>query len=115
MEAFVNACTPEDDCDAERAWGKQIVNRSNGPAAIQLLECLEEIEIESRLASIAIPTLVLHGSRDVITPLSSSETLAALIPNARLVIAEGAGHVPTVTRPEWIADQVESFFGKPAA
>ena len=38
MDTFVNACTPEDDCDAERAWGKLIANRSNGPDAVQLME-----------------------------------------------------------------------------
>jgi 3-oxoadipate enol-lactonase len=111
MDAFVDACVPEEDAEAERAWGKQIVGRSNGPAAIQLLECLEGIELEARLGSIELPTLVLHGSRDVITPLASSEKLAELIPNARLSVAEGAGHVPTVTRPAWVAAEIEAFFG----
>lgn len=113
MGAFVNACVPEDDADAERAWGKQIVMRSSGPAAIQLLECMEGIELESRLGTIGVPTLILHGSKDVIAPLASSRTLAELIPNARLSIAEGAGHVPTVTRPEWVAAEIEGFFGSP--
>jgi pimeloyl-ACP methyl ester carboxylesterase len=111
MDAFVNACVPEEDAEAERAWGKLIVNRSNGPAAIQLLECLEGIDIERRLHTIRIPTLVLHGSRDLITPLASSEKLAALIPGAKLAVAEGAGHVPTVTRPAWVAAEIENFFG----
>src|ERR1700683_5150518 len=77
MELFVNACVPEEDCAAERRWAKQIVNRSNGPAAIQLMECLEIVDVERRLSEISLPTLVLHGDRDVITPLASAENLAA--------------------------------------
>lgn len=111
MDAFVNACVPEEDCDAERAWGKLIVKRSNPAAAIDLLECLQGIDIESRLGSLHLPTLIIHGSRDAITPMASSEKLAALLPDARLVVAEGAGHVPTVTRPAWLAAQIEEFFG----
>ncbi len=110
MDAFVDACTPEADCEAERAWGRLIVKRSNASAAVQMLECTEGIELQSRLASISLPTLVLHGSRDVITPLESSEKLAELIPRAKLVVADGAGHVPTITRPLWVAEQIDEFF-----
>ncbi len=111
MDAFVNACVPEEACEAERAWGKMIVKRSNATSAIELMECLQGIDIECRLGSLNQPTLVIHGSRDAITPIASSEKLAALLPNARLVVAEGAGHVPTVTRPEWLAAQIDEFFG----
>ncbi len=110
MDAFVDACVPEEDCVAERAWGRQIVKRSNPQAAVELMECMEGIDIESRLSRISQRCLVLHGTRDVITPLASSETLASVVPNAKLVIADGAGHVPTVTRPRWIAEQIDEFF-----
>lgn len=111
MRAFINACVPEEDCAAERAWGELIVNRSDAGSAIQMLECLEGIEVESRLGLLAVPTLILHGSRDAIVPLASAQHLAARIEGSRLVVAEGAGHVPTVTRPRWVAEQIEAFFG----
>lgn len=110
MDAFVNACSPEDDCDAERAWGKLIVNRSNGPDAVQMMECVEHVDLTSRLTAITLPTLILHGRKDVIVSLGSSETLASLIPNSKLVIADDAGHVPTITRPNWVAQQIDEFF-----
>jgi pimeloyl-ACP methyl ester carboxylesterase len=110
MDAFVDACVPEEDCAAERAWGKRIVKRSNAQAAVELMECMEGIDIESRLSSIGHRCVVLHGARDAITPLASSEKLASAMPNARLVVADRAGHVPTVTRPQWIAEQIDGFF-----
>ena len=109
MDMFVNACVPEEDCEAERAWGKLIVKRSSGQAAVELMECLDGIDIASRLPTLDIPTLVIHGSRDVIAPLASSERLVSLLPRATLAIADGAGHVPTVTRPGWVANQIDQF------
>lgn len=45
-----------------------------------------------RIGTIAVPTLVLHGTDDPILPFPHGEALAAEIPGARLVPLEGAGH-----------------------
>lgn len=111
MKAFVTACVPEPECEAERVWGEQIVMRSNSQSAIELMECMDDIDLENRVGLLSHKCLLLHGTKDVITPLSSSEQLATLMPNARLVVADGAGHVPTITRPQWVADQIKSFAG----
>lgn len=110
MEAFVAACVPEEDCAAERRWAKQIVMRSNGPDAVQLLECLEPLQLEPRLGEIALPTLLVHGGRDVITPPAMSEALLKALPRAQLVMIEDAGHVPTLTRPAGVVQAIEAFF-----
>ena len=110
MDAFVEACTPEPDCAAERAWGRQIVKRSNALDAVQLLQCEPAHDLLPRLGAITQPTLVLHGSLDRITPLAAAQQLVAALPRATLALAEGAGHVPTVTRPAWVAQQINDFF-----
>jgi pimeloyl-ACP methyl ester carboxylesterase len=115
MDGFVDACVPEEDCAAERRWGRMIVGRSNAEAAVQMLECVEHVDMLPHLASIALPTLVLHGRRDVIAPLAGAEHLAAALPHASLVVADAAGHVPTITRPQWVADQIERCFKGQAA
>ncbi|MFI4928393.1 MAG: alpha/beta fold hydrolase, partial [Burkholderiales bacterium] len=56
-----------------------------------------------------IPTLVIHGTLDVITPLANAEKLASTIPAATLVKLEGAGHVPTITRAAAVAEAIERF------
>jgi len=45
-----------------------------------------------RLARIACPTLVLHGSEDLMMPLRNGALLAAGIPGAQLRVLHGAGH-----------------------
>ncbi len=115
MDAFVEACIPEMGCDAQRAWGKTMAKQSNAAAAIQILECVENIDVQSRLHNIETPTLILHGRRDVITPLASSEKLLQSLKYASLVIHDEAGHVPTVTRPDWVATEINKFFSPVSA
>ena len=45
-----------------------------------------------RLADIDMPTLVLVGNQDILTPRSDSEELAERIPTAELVVISGAAH-----------------------
>jgi pimeloyl-ACP methyl ester carboxylesterase len=52
------------------------------------------------LARIAVPSLVLCGREDRLTPLAWNEEMASLIPDADLVVIERCGHVPTMERPE---------------
>jgi pimeloyl-ACP methyl ester carboxylesterase len=47
-----------------------------------------------------VPTLIIHGELDAIIPLAVAEIAARAIPNCKLVVIPGAGHVPTMTRPE---------------
>lgn len=57
------------------------------------------------LRSIAAPTVVIHGSEDSLVSMSGGEATAAAIPNARLVILEGMGHViPRELRPRIVLE-----------
>ncbi|MBI3952168.1 MAG: alpha/beta fold hydrolase [Acidobacteria bacterium] len=47
---------------------------------------------EARVSSITAPTLVVTGDQDLFVPPENSRNLANLIPNAKLVVIEGAGH-----------------------
>ncbi|MGD9997291.1 MAG: alpha/beta fold hydrolase [Ilumatobacteraceae bacterium] len=48
--------------------------------------------LADRLAEITIPTLVLVGNQDILTPRGDSEELAERIPNSELVVISGAAH-----------------------
>ncbi len=51
------------------------------------------------LGRIDVPTLVLCGREDQATPLALHEEMAALIPDARLVVIERCGHLSTLEQP----------------
>lgn len=46
--------------------------------------------------AVRVPTLIVWGDADTVTPLPQGERLAALIPGARLEILPGIGHLPHV-------------------
>ena len=62
-----------------------------------------------RAASVNVPTLVLVGSEDSITPPALSKQLAELIPGARLQLIEGAGHISNAERANAFDAAVGSF------
>ena len=45
-----------------------------------------------RLPELTVPTLIVHGSRDLGVPVEAARNAARLIPDARLRVFEGAGH-----------------------
>jgi pimeloyl-ACP methyl ester carboxylesterase len=51
------------------------------------------------ISSIAVPTLVIHGTADPMFPLAHGRALAEEIPGARLLTLDGAGH--GVDRGDW--------------
>jgi pimeloyl-ACP methyl ester carboxylesterase len=64
-----------------------------------------------RLASIAVPTLVTAGARDVFTPPRFAHRLAGAIPGARLELFEGAAHTHHWERLDEFNTLVEEWLG----
>jgi len=110
IRRFVDNCVTPSTGEAVRRWGRQIMMRSPQAAAVQLYECVFGIDLRPQLAHILLPTLIIHGEDDQIVPLVSSQWLATQIPNAHLHIVKDAGHVPTVTHPEEVAEAINQYF-----
>jgi len=45
-----------------------------------------------RLSKVRVPTLVVHGTDDVLVPVENGRSVAAAVPGARLLEIEGMGH-----------------------
>ena len=71
----------------------------------------DAFDVMPRLPAIAIPTLVLCGREDRLTPPRYAQYLADHIPGARLVIVEGAGHYVQIERPDETTAAIRDFVG----
>lgn len=66
----------------------------------------------SAVASIDLPTLVIGGDSDVMTPAKYQAFLAESIPGAERVTLAGAGHMGHLERPRELADAVRDFMSR---
>ena len=82
------------------------INMRMGPAVgldgfeRQLEAIIARVDSRVGLASISIPTLILVGDCDPLTPPDRSEEMAASIACARLVVVPECGHASTMEQPE---------------
>lgn len=63
------------------------------------------------LKKIKVPTLVLVGALDTLTPPSEAKKLAAAIPGAELIVIPNAGHLSSVDAPDQFANAIEKLLG----
>jgi 3-oxoadipate enol-lactonase len=61
------------------------------------------------LGGITVPTLVITGEEDAITPPDEARAMAAAIPGASFVAVPGAGHLSNLERPAAFNDALCSF------
>jgi pimeloyl-ACP methyl ester carboxylesterase len=60
----------------------------------------------------AVETLVLVGSKDLLTPVEHSRAMAEALPEAHLVVVEGAGHMVALERPALVTLQLRALIGR---
>ncbi|WP_144161399.1 alpha/beta fold hydrolase [Paraburkholderia sp. BCC1885] len=68
--------------------------------AREAIMSLNRADTRASLADITLPTLVVCGEEDVITPPEESRILASGLSGASLVLIPGAGHFPMLEKPK---------------
>jgi len=73
------------------------------------LNILLESDLRDRASTIKTPTLLLHGGRDMLTPVGAAQWLAERMPEARLEVLPGAAHAPFLSHPVEFTEIVTGF------
>jgi pimeloyl-ACP methyl ester carboxylesterase len=73
------------------------------------LAALMSVDLRHAVPRVRVPALVVVGEHDRVTPPASAVALAGELPEGRLVVLEGAGHIPMLERPEALADLIRPF------
>jgi pimeloyl-ACP methyl ester carboxylesterase len=91
----------------------QVVKRrgiENGPAVmLNDLRACDAFDIMDRLSEIAVPTLALCGSEDIMTPPKYSHHLVEKLPEARAVVIDGGTHMVFAEKPEEVNSAIDEF------
>ncbi|MCP3819913.1 alpha/beta hydrolase [Streptomyces sp. A3M-1-3] len=75
----------------------------------------EHDKAEALPVFVGIPTLVLAGDKDLVTPSGHSEAIADLLPDAELVIVPDAGHLVMLEHPEAVTDRLADLLARAGA
>jgi len=85
-----------------------MTTKPEGAAGALMGMAIREDQTET-LSRINVPTLILVGRDDVITPVVDSESMHAKIPRSQLVVIENAGHVSNVEQADVFNSKLLSF------
>jgi pimeloyl-ACP methyl ester carboxylesterase len=88
------------------------------PVAVEVImrqmQAIGRHDTSARLGEIAAPTLVIHGTADLMLPAANGEAIARAIPGARYEPLEGVGHMFWVEQPQRSAELVREHCLAPA-
>jgi pimeloyl-ACP methyl ester carboxylesterase len=73
------------------------------------LSVMAEADQRDLLPRIAVPTLLIWGEADARSPLSIARQFEQAIPDTKLVVIPGAGHVSNLEQPEAFNDAIREF------
>lgn len=64
------------------------------------------------LARVNVPTLVMCGRQDPVTPLADHEAMAACVSGSQLVVIEDCGHLSTIEQPAVVTEALKHWLDK---
>jgi len=89
---------------------RQIIARTP-PLSIAgtLIALAARTDTTASLASISVPTMILVGEKDAVTPPPCSRSMQAKIPGAELHVVPGAGHMSNLENPAFFNEKLVAF------
>ncbi len=104
---------PEAAADLVRLGRRQMAQI---PADVLLddLNACDAFDVMGRLGEITVPTVVVCGTKDALTPAKYSTYLHDHIPHSSLQFIEGAGHMVMVENPGAVSRALAAFVGEAA-
>lgn len=77
--------------------------------ALESLVCLRDSDVRTNLSTVSVPTLLVHGTSDVVCPPEAARYMHAAIPGANMVLLEETGHMPFLTKKDATCKAITAF------
>lgn len=94
--------------DVDRAFG-ELTDRAKARAMVKLSRSARRNHLGDEIHKINVPSLVIWGRQDIVTPPEAAEEFRSKIPGARLFWIDRCGHAPMIERPEEFAGALSEF------
>jgi len=85
--------------------------KTNNPIGVKgaLLAMISRTDSTSFLSKIKIPSLLLCGEFDTLTPPALMEDIASKIPNSKFLVVPNSGHMSPIENPDFVNNAIETF------
>jgi 3-oxoadipate enol-lactonase/4-carboxymuconolactone decarboxylase len=89
-------------------WRSMLVN-TQAKGYTNTCAAIRDADFTQVCTKLTMPTLCLVGEKDGATPPDLVQSMAKLIPNARLEVIANAGHMPCIEQPDAMASLIDGF------
>ena len=103
--SFFGSAAPENIVNEE----KRLLAKNSPDVMIRDFTACDSFDVISELATISLPTLILCGNQDSLTPVKYSEFLHDKIKGSEVVFFDDCGHMPMIERSAEFNEAVASF------
>jgi 3-oxoadipate enol-lactonase len=91
---------------------RDVIEKQSQPALIGALKAMAEREdLSSYLSSVTYPVVLIHGGADALISIERAKEIQAVLPSARLMELQGAGHMPMMEFPNETANGLRFLTG----
>lgn len=113
VDSFVPTCFAKDTIENRNELLQNILRKckTNNPIGVKgaLIAMLSRTDTTKFLSKINIPTLIVVGENDALTPPAVMKLLNESIPNSRFEIIYGSGHMTPIEKPDAVNEAIRSF------
>ena len=91
------------------ATQNMIKNPMDPESYFRQTKAIELFDTSTKLKNLKIPTLILHGMKDVLVPPQNAYLLSELLPNSQVQIFSESAHAPFVEEPDLVLKAIFQF------
>lgn len=91
-------------------WARSLAMQAGLKGTLDCIDSFGQTDFREELASIDVPTLVIHGTKDEIVPPNCSRLAKQLLPSATLHEIQDGSHGLLATHEKQLADLMETHF-----
>jgi pimeloyl-ACP methyl ester carboxylesterase len=104
-----------DPSPTQVAFIERLLSEVPSSVWFKLIPTMLGMDVSRTLDAISVPSLVVAGEKDKLTPLAAAERIAEGIPDAQLIILPDTGHVPMLERADEFNALLRRFVARVAA
>jgi len=116
IDAFVRNCFGDTFVNEKKNLYDEVVkkSKSNNPVGVKgcLLAMAGRTDTTRFLNKITLPTLIISGAEDKLTPPEVMKQMEDQIQSSKFVLVEGAGHMTPIENPQAVSEAIKNFLSQ---